>query len=53
MTQKMNAKRPLIVGRPALIMVDFQRGGEYVPGKENGIPITGGWQDRRRIARSR
>jgi biuret amidohydrolase len=52
MTQKMNAKRPLIVGRPALIMVDFQRGGEYVPGKENGIPLTGGWQERRRIARS-
>jgi hypothetical protein len=32
MTQQKNAQRPLIVGKPALIMVDFQRGGPYVPG---------------------
>ncbi len=37
MTERMNAKRPLIVGKPALIMIDFQRGGEYVAGQENGI----------------
>jgi hypothetical protein len=30
--QQKNAQRPLIVGKPALIMVDFQRGGPYVPG---------------------
>jgi len=38
MSEKMNAKRPMIVGKPALIMVDFQRGGEYIPGKEGGVP---------------
>jgi len=38
MGEKMNAKRPMIVGRPALIMVDFQRGGDYVPGLEGGVP---------------
>jgi biuret amidohydrolase len=51
MTQKMNARRPLIVGKPALIMVDFQRGGPYVPGRENGVPHMGGFGERRRIAR--
>ena len=28
MSEKMNAKRPMIVGKPALIMVDFQRGAD-------------------------
>jgi nicotinamidase-related amidase len=51
MTQKMNARRPLIVGNPALIMVDFQRGGAYTPGLENGIPHMGGYEERRRTAR--
>ena len=37
MTQQKNARRPLIVGKPALIMVDFQRGGPYLPGRENGV----------------
>ena len=51
MTQKMNARRPLIVGNPALIMVDFQRGGAYTPGLENGIPHMGGYAERQRTAR--
>ena len=38
MAEKMNARRPLIVGKPALIMVDFQRGGTYIPGVEGGVP---------------
>lgn len=42
---------PLIVGKPALIMVDFQRGGEYVPGREGGIPHMGGYQERQQRAR--
>src|ERR1700737_4123500 len=50
MTQKMNARRPLIVGNPALIMVDFQRGGAYTPGLENGIPHMDGYEERRRMA---
>src|SRR6185312_4884087 len=50
MSEQKNAKRPLIVGKPALIMVDFQRGGSYVPGRENGIPTMGGWEERRRTA---
>ena len=29
MTQPKNGRRPLIVGRPALIMVDFQRVGPF------------------------
>jgi len=48
----MNAKRPLIVGKPALIMVDFQRGGAYVPGRENGVPHMSGSKERRRFART-
>src|SRR6201997_3960128 len=52
MTQKMNAQRPLIVGRPALIMVDFQRGGAYVPGKENGIKHMASGPERRAKARA-
>lgn len=47
MAQKMNAKRPLIVGKPALIMVDFQRGGSYVPGVEGGVPHMDGEEERR------
>ena len=54
MTEKKNAQRPLIVGKPALIMVDFQRGGEYVPGVEGGVPHMDGDEDRRaRWARAR
>jgi nicotinamidase-related amidase len=52
MSQKKNARQPLIVGKPALIMVDFQRGGAYVPGVENGVPHTGGFEERRRTART-
>ncbi len=51
MTHPKNARRPLIVGNPALIMVDFQRGGAYTPGLENGIPHMDGYAERRRIAR--
>ena len=39
MVGRMNAQRPLIVGNPALIMIDFQRGGAYAPGLENGIEL--------------
>ena len=36
MTEPRNAKRPMIVGKPALIMVDFQGGdGTYIPGNMN------------------
>jgi biuret amidohydrolase len=52
MSQQKNARRPLIVGKPALIMVDFQRGGAYVPGRENGIPRMAGAADRRRAAKT-
>jgi nicotinamidase-related amidase len=52
MTQQKNARRPLIVGKPALIMVDFQRGGPYIPGQENGVPHTGGYEERARTART-
>jgi len=45
MSEPMNAKQPLIVGNPALIMVDWQRGGVYVPGEENGIPLMEGHGD--------
>ncbi len=38
-------RQPFIVGRPALIMVDFQGGG-YLPGRESGIPHMGGMQER-------
>lgn len=30
----------MIVGRPALIMVDFQGGSTYVPGQEGGVPFS-------------
>jgi biuret amidohydrolase len=52
MTQAKNARRPLIVGRPALLLVDFQRGGAYVPGREGGVRDMAGAGERRRIARS-
>jgi biuret amidohydrolase len=52
MTKPMNAQRPLIVGKPALIMVDFQRGGTYLPGTENGVPHMDGYKERRKIART-
>jgi biuret amidohydrolase len=38
-------RQPFIVGRPALVMVDFQRGG-YLPGRESGIPHMGGMSER-------
>jgi len=54
MTGPMNAKRPLIVGKPALIMVDFQGGGAYIPGQEGGVPTMSGPDERReRWARAR
>ena len=37
--------QPFIVGRPALLMIDFQRGG-FLPGKESGIPHMGGMHER-------
>jgi nicotinamidase-related amidase len=43
----MNGQRPLIVGKPALIMVDFQRGGDYVPGIEGGVPHMDNDEERR------
>jgi nicotinamidase-related amidase len=43
-------RQPFIVGRPALVMVDFQRGG-YLPGRESGIPHMGGMPER--VARAR
>lgn len=39
------ARQPLIVGNPALIVVDIQRGGA-LPGKESGIPHMGGYAER-------
>ena len=38
-------RQPFIVGRPALIMVDFQRAG-YLPGRDSGIPHMGGMAER-------
>src|SRR5258708_21308421 len=52
MTQQKNARGRLIVGKPALIMVDFQRGGGYGPGQENGIPHMDFTEERRRTART-
>lgn len=39
-------KQPMIVGRPALVMVDFQGGGTYVPGQEGGVPFSSTSQER-------
>ncbi len=52
MSERKNGQRPLIVGRPALIMVDFQRGGAYVPGQENGISYMDGTEGRQARART-
>jgi len=52
---KTKGVRPMIVGKAALIMIDFQRGGEYMPGLENGVPLMGTEEDqltRRRRART-
>jgi len=38
-------RQPLIVGKPALIVVDIQRGGA-LPGKESGIPHMDGYTER-------
>lgn len=47
------ARQPLIVGNPALIMVDFQRGGPYIPGIEGGVPhVKTDLEQQYRIARS-
>jgi biuret amidohydrolase len=43
------ARQPLIVGKPALIVVDIQRGGA-LPGRESGIPHMDGYTER--IARA-
>ena len=43
--------QPFIVGRPALLMIDFQR-DMYLPGSEGGIPRTGGAAERAKRARS-
>lgn len=48
------AKQPMIVGRPALVMVDFQGGGAYVPGVEGGVPHVGNREERmKRMARAK
>ena len=45
MSEPKNAKQPMIVGKAALIMIDWQRGGDYIPGEENGIPLMEGHGD--------
>lgn len=52
MTVSLNAKRPMIVGRPALILIDFQRGGPHVPGVEGGVPLQGDPPGRKQRARA-
>lgn len=44
-TQPTKRPQPFIVGRPALLMIDFQR-DMYLPGSEGGIPRTGGAHER-------
>jgi biuret amidohydrolase len=51
MSEPKNAKQPMIVGKAALIMIDWQRGGSYVPGEENGIPLMEGHGDAAPLAR--
>jgi nicotinamidase-related amidase len=53
MTKTHPSKRiqPFIVGRPALLMIDFQR-DMYLPGNEGGIPRTGGAAERAKRART-
>lgn len=41
-------KQPMIVGKPALVMVDFQGGGTYVPGVEGGVPFSSSSEDRKK-----
>lgn len=41
-------KKPMIVGRPALVMVDFQGGGTYVPGVEGGVPFSSTSEERKK-----
>jgi len=48
MAEAKNAKQPMIVGKAALIMVDWQRGGTYMPGEENGVPHMDDSVERRR-----
>jgi biuret amidohydrolase len=47
----MKQPQPFIVGRPALLMIDFQRGG-YLPGNESGIPHMGGMPERAKRAKA-
>jgi nicotinamidase-related amidase len=47
----MKQTQPFIVGRPALLMIDFQRGG-FLPDRESGIPHMGGYHERVVRARS-
>jgi biuret amidohydrolase len=51
MAEAKNAKQPMIVGKAALIMVDWQRGGAYMPGEENGVPHMDDSTDRRKRVR--
>ena len=51
MTEPKNAKRPMIVGKPALIMVDWQRGGPYIPGEDSGVPHMDDGKERRVLVR--
>ena len=51
MSEPKNAKRPLIVGKPALIMVDWQRGGPYIPGEDSGVPHMDDGKERRVLVR--
>jgi biuret amidohydrolase len=44
-TQPSKRIQSFIVGRPALLMIDFQR-DMYLPGSEGGIPRTGGARER-------
>lgn len=41
----MKQPQPFIVGRPVLLMIDFQRSG-FIPGRESGIPHMGGYHER-------
>jgi nicotinamidase-related amidase len=43
--------QPFIVGRPVLLMIDFQR-DMHLPGSEGGIPRTGGSHERASKARA-
>ena len=45
MTQQRKKQLPLIVGRPALVMIDFQR-DMYLPGDVGGIPRMAGAEQR-------